>query len=157
MVSAPATTMFKPSVLTSRLGYKFPSVSQMTASSAAGAQPVRDFIIITNNIVRIDPDYDLADALNCTYDFDVGRHSVNSSGPTHNLPSIPAALQIPSPVDNGFSRSSPSNKSASSTGASRGQERSVTVQEDVSDLANGRFTRANSMDDFVELCAGLDE
>jgi hypothetical protein len=155
-VSPPAPSMFKPSILTSRLGYKFPSVSQMTASSAAGAQPIRDFIIITNNIVRIDPDYDLADCLNCTYDFDVGRHSVNSgSAPQTHLPSIPAALQIVSVSENANAHTS-STKSTPANALHSYQSVEERVTEFHVDY-NNRLERANSMDDFVELCAGLDE
>ncbi len=94
-----APPVFRPQVpppTTQRLDYKFPSVRQMTAPKTGNAP--REFIIITNGVVKIDPDYDLADCLNISYDYDVGRHSVNSPPPQPALPVVqqpqqPAVMQ----------------------------------------------------------------
>ncbi len=155
-------TQQNPSALTSRLGYKFPSVAQLkssvaasrltsqlgsgdASSSANGGHHMREFIIYTSSgTVQIDPDFDLHDCLlNATVDYDIGRHSVNAPPP------------VAMPMHQHFRHPNPQHLHHSLVSAVVGGAVSVGGGDTCGGA--GLRSRSNSMDDFAELCADLAE
>lgn len=163
----------QPSALTSRLGYKFPSVAQFTGTASANkfrgacansvpARP-REYIVYTaRGTVQIDPDFDLGDCLHSTVDYDVGRHSVHAPPLPPALPR--GLLQLPqfAALSAGSLHAASVPAALSCGGAGGGyiphidhSNNGAAHYAGAAAVEEERALRSDSMDDFAELCADL--